>query len=348
LYALIAANVVMFGVELVSGASLTAASPQVIIELGGSYPPLTLHGEWWRLGSSMFLHFGIVHLAMNMLCLYQVRAVEPAFGHVGFLVIYVLAGLGGGIASLIANPGNVVAAGASGAVLGAYGAFGVKLVLHRHQFEPEAWQRTMRRLVTFLVLNAAIGLAVRGISISAHIGGLLVGVAVGAGLLAGAGPAQARTRRALALAVVGLALTAVGLLTIKAAPDMTPVLHHFDTVERTVFPKWQAALDRKKEGQLTDAEYIAFIDHELIAPYRELREELGATTDIPARLRPLFDSMRELVAARLASWDALKAVRAEHDPTRRAELLGAYKRASAEVSERVKAETAEVEALKTK
>ena len=346
-YALIAANLVMFGVELASGAGLIAPRPQIIIELGGSYPPLTLHGEWWRLGSSMFLHFGIVHLGMNMLCLYQVRAVEPAFGRVGFLVIYVLAGLGGGIASLIANAGNVVVAGASGAVFGVYGAFGAKLVLHRPQFEPEAWQRTMRRLVTFLILNAAVGLTARGISISAHIGGLLVGVALGAGLLAGSGAAPARTRRALALAVVGLALTAVGLLTIKADADVTPVLRHFDTVEHTVIRKWRAALDRKKAGQLTDADHIAFIDHELIAPYRELQDELRATTDIPARLRPLFDRIRELVATRLASWDALKAMLAEGDPARRAQLLKAYTRVSAEVTERVKAENAEVEALKT-
>lgn len=348
LYALIAANVVMFGVELARGANLVAPGPQVIIELGGSYPPLTLHGEWWRLGSSMFLHFGIIHLAMNMLCLYQVRAVEPVFGHVGFLVIYLLAGLGGGVASLIASSGNVVAAGASGAVFGAYGAFGAKLVLHRAQFEPDGWQRTMRRLTSFLAINAVIGFTAPGISISAHLGGFVVGVALGAALLAGAGAPQARTRRALGLALAGLALTAVGVLTIKADRDMTPVLREFDTVEHTALTSWRAVVERDKAGQLTDAEHIAFIDRELLAPHRKLRDELLATTDVPERLRPLFAAMSELVAARLAAWDALEAALAEHDATRRAALMEAFKRASAEVAELVNANNAEVDALKNK
>jgi len=348
LYALIAANVVMFGVELASGADPVAPSAQAIIELGGSYPPLTLHGEWWRLGSSMFLHFGILHLAMNMLCLYQVRAVESLFGRVGFLVIYLLAGLGGGIAGLIANAGNVVMAGASGAVFGAYGAVGAKLVLHRAQFEPEIWRQTMRRLATFLVLNAAVGLTARSISLSAHIGGLLVGAALGAGLLVGAGAAQARTRRALAFAVVGLALTAVGLLTIKADPGVLGVIRHFNTVEQTVTPRWQAAQERVNAGQPTDAEHIAFIDRELILPYRQLHDELLATTDVPARLRPLFAAMRGLVAAQLAACEALKAALAEQDPTRRAQLMEVYTLANTEVAEGLKAEIAEVEALKEK
>jgi rhomboid protease GluP len=347
-YALIAANVAMFGVELASGADPIAPGAKAIIELGGSYPPLTLHGEWWRLGSSMFLHFGIVHLAMNMLCLYQVRAVEPAFGRLGFLVIYLLAGLGGGIASLIANTGNVVVAGASGAVFGAYGAFGAKLVLHRAQLEPEVWQRTMRRLATFLALNAVVGLTARGISISAHVGGLLVGGALGAALLAGAGAARARTRRALGLAAAGLALTAIGVLTIKADPGVMGAIRHFDTLEHSAITRWRATLERANAGQATDAEHIAFIDHELIPPYRQLREELRATSDAPARLRPVLVSISELVAARLAAWEALRPALAEKDATRRAQLMEAYARANAEVIERVKAETAEVEALKEK
>jgi hypothetical protein len=73
---------------------------------------------------------------MNMLCLYQARAIELIFGRLGFVVIYLLAGLGGGIASLIANPSNVVIAGASGAVFGVYGALGAKLVMHRAAAPP--------------------------------------------------------------------------------------------------------------------------------------------------------------------------------------------------------------------
>jgi rhomboid protease GluP len=184
-YALIAANVAMFGFEIARGASPIAPTSQQMLDLGASYPPLTLDGEWWRLGSSMFLHFGFLHIALNMVCLYQARVVEQLFGHLGFAAIYLLAGLGGGIASLVAGSAYAVTAGASGAVFGIYGAFGAFLVLRRSQIQTDAWQRTARSIGTFLVLNLMIGLTAKGISLSAHAGGVIVGFGVGAALLAG-------------------------------------------------------------------------------------------------------------------------------------------------------------------
>src|SRR4051794_3121075 len=68
-YALIAANIGVFAVELASGAGAFGATPQHMLQLGGNFAPLTLHGQWWRLGSSMFLHLGVLHLGLNMLCL---------------------------------------------------------------------------------------------------------------------------------------------------------------------------------------------------------------------------------------------------------------------------------------
>ena len=342
LYGLIAANVAMFAVELAAGADPIQPNTQVIRELGGNYPALTLHGEWWRLGSSMFLHFGLVHLGMNMLCLYQARAVEPVFGRLGFVVIYVLAGLGGGIASLIANPGNVVSAGASGAVFGVYGALGAKLVMHRAQFEPELWSKTMRRLGTFLVLNAIVGLSAKGISLSAHVGGLVVGVAVGAALLAGAGTPHGRTRRALGLAALGIALTAVGVMTIKADANVVPLLGRFDAVEKSSLSKMTEAYAQHKAGKLTDAELDALLERDVIAPYRQVREELLATRDVPARLRPLFAYTEALMAARLAAWTAHQAALREPDPARRAALLEVYKRTASEIHSRVEAVDAEL------
>ncbi|HEX7838766.1 MAG TPA: rhomboid family intramembrane serine protease [Kofleriaceae bacterium] len=342
LYALIAANLVMFGVELASGASPIAPSPQLLIELGGSYPPRTLHGEWWRLGSSMFLHFGVVHLAMNMLCLYQARVAEQVFGRIGFLVIYLVAGLGGGIASLITNSGNVVVIGASGAVFGVYGAFGAKLLLHRDQFEPDRWLQTTRRLGQFLAINAVIGIAAPGISISAHIGGFVVGVGLGAALLVGASAERTRTQRALGLAILGVALTAAGLMSMKADADVYPLLQRFDRVEKAWVDQQNAAIARSKAGETETTESIERVEREVITPYRQVRQDLLATADIPVRLRPLFARIDELMTARLASRDAYKAAAREQDPAKQAALVEAYQRQEAEVAIRVAAVTAEV------
>jgi rhomboid protease GluP len=220
-YLLIAANVAMFGVELACGADAMSPTPQQILDLGGSFPPLTLGGQWWRLGSSMFLHFGIVHLGLNMLCLYQARVVEQLFGRLGFLAIYLVAGLGGGIASLVASATNIVSAGASGAVFGVYGAFGAFLLLRRSEIEEASWKRTGRSLAQFLGLNLFIGLVATGISLSAHVGGLVTGFVMGTALLAGARAAEQRALRALVLIVVGIALTALAVMSL-GGPELRP------------------------------------------------------------------------------------------------------------------------------
>lgn len=196
--ALIIANVAMFVVELLQGASLLAPAPRDLFRLGGSVPAAVLDGQWWRLGSSMFLHAGVIHITTNMVCLYQARIVEAIFGHARMLAIYLAAGLGGGVACLFFSPANVVVVGASGAVFGIYGAFATFLLLRRAQIPPEVWQPLVRSLGSFFLLNLVIGVSIPGISLTAHIGGLVVGSAVAALLLlikrrpAAAGPGAER------------------------------------------------------------------------------------------------------------------------------------------------------------
>jgi rhomboid protease GluP len=344
-YAVIAANVVMFGVEIAGGASPIAPTPQQIIDLGGSYPPLTLNGEWWRLGSSMFLHFGIIHIALNMVCLYQARVVEQLFDHVGFVVIYLLAGLGGGIASLVVGAEHAVSAGASGAVFGVYGAFGAFLVMRRAQIQEDAWRRTARSLGRFLVLNLVVGLSVSSISLSAHVGGVIIGFGVGAALLAGARAPRQRTPRALGLLGLGLALTAVAVLSLRAAPDLTPVLTRFDSVDHASVTRWNAAITAAKENTIQEPELAEILEREVIAPYQQMRQELLATRDIPERLRPLMQRLDGFTAARLAAWQQLDASLRQPDKDKREAMLAVYQVKEADLRERKAAYEAEVRRL---
>lgn len=333
-YTLIATNVAMFIVEVACGASPISPTPQQILELGGGFAPLTLHGEWWRLGSSMFLHFGILHLGLNMVCLYQARVVERLFGPVGFLVIYLVAGLGGGIASLLTSAGNAVAAGASGAVFGVYGAFGAFLLLRRSELEVAVWQRIARSLASFLGVNLVIGLSLSGVSLSAHVGGLLVGLAGGAALLAGAGAAQQRTARALGLAATGIVLTAVAVMSITAEPDVPPVLRTFDAVEQASNTLLSEAFGRAKAGALTVPAFGEIVERDVLPRYKAMRQDVLATKDVPLRLRPLFEQIDQYTAARVAAWEKfLEAVR-EPDENKRKSLFDAYQRQEEVVAER--------------
>jgi rhomboid protease GluP len=209
-YGLIAANLVMFAFELAETATLSGPSPQEMIALGGNFAPLTRHGEAWRLVTAMFLHFGLIHIGMNMVCLYQISIVERMLGRAEFLALYFAAGLVGGLASLTTHPSGV-SVGASGAVFGVFGAFTAVMFVRRKQIEPGAWQRTMRSLGTFFAINLAFGLAQSGIDLTAHVGGLAVGFVGGFALAKTASPAPRHLLRALVIAMVGAGTAFGGL-----------------------------------------------------------------------------------------------------------------------------------------
>jgi rhomboid protease GluP len=332
-YLLIAANLVMFAVEIVHGADPISPTPQQILELGGSFPPLTLGGEWWRLGASMFLHFGLLHLALNMVCLYQARAVELIFGRAGFAAIYLVAGLIGGVATLLFSASNTVSAGASGAVFGIYGAFGAFLVLRRSQIEDEAWKRLARSIGQFLIINLAVGVFATGISLSAHGGGLIAGFAVAAALLAGAAPGRRRVARALGLAALGVGLTAAAVVVLDPEPDATTALASFDNAETAAVTRLNDAIRRSQAHELKDAAFADLVEREVLPPYRQMHAQLKTHGDAaPERLRPLFGVLGDYTAARLAAWEALVVVAREPDLEKQQPLIATHKAREAEVT----------------
>jgi membrane associated rhomboid family serine protease len=102
---LLALNVVIFGLMLASGIDPMRPSIDSLIQWGANYGPKTTQGEWWRLFTCMFLHIGILHLLFNMLALWNVGGfMERLLGSTGFVVLYLLAGLLGSVASVAWNP----------------------------------------------------------------------------------------------------------------------------------------------------------------------------------------------------------------------------------------------------
>ncbi|MBH0229874.1 rhomboid family intramembrane serine protease [Halobacillus yeomjeoni] len=145
-------------------------SVETLIEYGAKYNPEILSGEWWRIVTSMFLHIGVVHLLMNMLALFYLgMAVERIYGTLRFTVIYFMAGVFGGVASFMLNP--QVAAGASGAIFGLFGALLFFGIQHKRLFF-----RTMGwNLIIVIGINIAFGIVVPQVDNGAHLGGLLGG-----------------------------------------------------------------------------------------------------------------------------------------------------------------------------
>lgn len=172
-------NCAVFVVTAVAGAGVVQPNAQVLIHWGTNYGPLTLQGEWWRLFTSMFLHFGLIHLLFNMWALLSIgQLTERLFGSVYFLVLYLFAGLTGSIASLLWNP-NVNSAGASGAIFGVLGGL-LAFVLNPKSGVPASIATPQRNsALIFAAYNLFNGFAHSGIDNAAHIGGLAGGFALG-------------------------------------------------------------------------------------------------------------------------------------------------------------------------
>jgi rhomboid protease GluP len=157
-------------------AALVVQPPEVLYQ-GALIPELVARGEWWRLLSSIFLHSGFVHLALNMLSLYYLGLfAEEAFGRGRFLALYLISGIAGGIAYLYFGSFTGPVVGASGAIFGLLGGvFG--FTLQRGTF---SWQNPIiRQLLVLTAINLYIGFSVRNISNTAHIGGLIGGLVFG-------------------------------------------------------------------------------------------------------------------------------------------------------------------------
>ncbi len=184
----IAINVGLFLWQVLSGVNITAPSLVDAIHWGADYAPLTFLEEPTRLFTSMFFHFGLIHLMLNMWALYIFGSVaEQLLGRFYYLGLYILAGLMGSLLSgfidiqnsfeLLQNNDPTllpsVSAGASGAVMGIGSALTVLAVLPG--LPKQRFILDQKNLLMIMGINLLIGFTIAGINNAAHIGGMLMG-----------------------------------------------------------------------------------------------------------------------------------------------------------------------------
>ncbi len=215
-------NVGVFLLMCLAGVSLSAPTPIQLLRWGADFGPFVLAGgEWWRLVSAMFVHVGLIHLATNMWCLWNLGLLgEPLVGAWGLFAAYLLCGVGGNLLSVAVRPGlpgtaeGIVGAGASGAVFGLAGLLIVLLkskLLPLPEFE---LKRLRRSVIWFAVLNFVLGagtwVAHTSLRIDnmAHLGGFLTGLVLALPMVPkiGAPASLFRERRMVAIGAVTLAL----------------------------------------------------------------------------------------------------------------------------------------------
>ncbi len=173
---LLIANIIVFVLMLMNGASIMNPASDVLIRWGANFTPDTLSGGWWRLLSNVFIHIGIIHLAMNMYALLYIGAMlEPRIGSLRFGLAYLVTGIAASMTSLWWHP-IILSAGASGAIFGMYGVF--LAMLTTNLIEKDTRKSMLSSIGIFVGYNLLFGMR-GGIDNAAHIGGLLSGMLIG-------------------------------------------------------------------------------------------------------------------------------------------------------------------------
>jgi membrane associated rhomboid family serine protease len=269
LFALVAAQIIVFcagfSIVLHSGAPVSqylknGLMPAHLAErpdLPSPLAPLILdtpdlaRGQWWRLLTYALVHFGFLHLAMNLYGhLALGRLVERMFGSARFLVLYLLSALGGGVAAALLSP-QAATAGSSGALCGMIGGFAGFVLLNRRHLGRDLYDRCRQWLGNTLVLLLLFSM-LPGVSWPGHLGGFVAGLVAGV-LLTYHRFGTAEQRWAALLGLVLLPIAGLAPLvekgTFRASPPPVPKEH----VETPVPPEVQVMLFNRMVGMPTES-----------------------------------------------------------------------------------------------
>lgn len=321
---LIVANLLIFGLMIGAGAALWhGGQNSVQLSWGANFGPATQDGQWWRLGSALFLHFGVLHLGMNLWALWDGgQLVERAYGSARFTAIYLASGLAGNLLSLVTQGNQAVSGGASGAIFGIYGALLVFLWRERQALPASEFRWLFRAASLFTLVSISLGLFVPGIDNSAHIGGLISGALLA--LLCGwpaLMPAEGQTATvsssppSLRL-LAGAALIAGIAVLILRLPEPKYVWHEevaardeirdFFARELRIQQSWQDIL-RNEAPTGEDLEAIARrIEAEIADPYGVSAEQLSTLDfDSPIPSAAQIESLRRYSETRRDQSQAL-------------------------------------------
>lgn len=283
--ALVAANLLVFLAMLANGAGWTHSSNSIQLAWGANFGPATQDGQWWRLGSAMFLHFGVIHLTLNMWALWDVgRLVERLYGRWRFALLYLGSGVAGNLLSLVLQGNKAVSGGASGAVFSLYGALLVFLWRERRHVQRREFRWLFGFAVLFTLITLGMGLAIPGIDNAAHVGGLVCGALL-AQLLArpwAGNPQQPPV--AGRLVALGLLTAAMGVLVTHIPPPAyrmgdelraQAAIRKFLLEDRVLNRRWESLLDSGRRERLSFDQLAGAIDQGVASEYQENFEELA-------------------------------------------------------------------------
>ena len=335
---LIASNLLVAGAMLIVGAGLWHSSSTVQMAWGANFGPATKDGEWWRLGTAMFLHFGVVHLATNMLALWDSgRLVERIFGPIRFAAIYFGSGLAGNLLSLIVQGDRAVSGGASGAIFGIYGAFLVYLLHERRHFHPQDFRWMFWGAAAFSAITLTLGFLIPGIDNAAHVGGLVTGSTAGFVLLQPFASNDQSLRRLQRLVAGGFGLVVAAL--VASIPDpiyrwseeqaVRGEIREFIGEDARINARLKSILDEGRTDGASFDQLAGRIETEVAESYEQSFEQLSALRVGPGvPSAATLEQLRRYAEARRDASHALAEGVRKRDPQQIRDALSSTRQAA--------------------
>jgi rhomboid protease GluP len=304
---LIAINVAVFLVMAANGVSLTHPSVESFLRWGADFGPLTTHGQWWRIVTAMFVHANYLHVLLNMIILWSIgRFTERLFGRVGFIVLYLFAGIGGNLASLAWQP-FTVAMGAADAIFGLYGGLLAVLVLHRNTVPRPRVMAIAKSAAIFLAINLFYAISQTNVDMAADIGGLFSGFVLGWGLTGPLVPSDPdwRQMRTLVVALAGTAIAVVFALRLPVVDDWRSDLSRLIPLDAQNQRIYVDAMRKVQLHQMNVAQFAAVIDKQILPPWNAERESLSKLK-LSKQQRVIADQLVEYMSLRADAWSLMK------------------------------------------
>jgi rhomboid protease GluP len=280
---LILTNVIVFGAMLIYGAGLWHSQNIVQLAWGANFGPATQDGQWWRLATAMFLHFGALHLILNMWALWDAgQLVERMYGHVRFTSIYLVSGLFGNLVSLVFQGNSAVSGGASGAIFGIYGALLIYLWFNRLEISLREFRWLFGAATAFSLATIVFGFIVPGIDNSAHVGGFTAGILTSIFLLKPINISIV-TKKLSYGAIILLAIATSLLFLNMPKPKylwrdellLQNKINEFTFQEQEINRSWLEIIHEQKKSGLSLNELAGKVETKIIEPYEDSFEKLS-------------------------------------------------------------------------
>jgi len=311
---LVTANVLVFVAAAIGGAGIVVPNPTVLQAWGTNFGPLTTNGQWWRLVSSIFLHFGVFHLALNMWALYVGgRLAERLFGSRAFTLIYFAAGVSGSLSSLLWNPA-VNSAGASGAIFGIYGAMLAFFLRKNSSIPPPIVRQQRSSGIAFIAFNLVNGFSHAGIDNAAHIGGLAVGLVMGLVMARPLEPGARAQMNAAFLYGRGSAIAAAIIVILFVLIHFSPAgnateqafrrdILGMGELEKHAQQSAKDAIDKLRSNQITSIEFAERIEKDVLPQWTIIHNTFEKDR-VPdnSKLKPLWELLSDYSDTRLAAF----------------------------------------------